>query len=94
MPLETAPWDAVEYLTTLNKVIAFLEAAIEENDPAFLAHCLGVVARSKGMAQVAAEAGVTREALYKALSRDGDPKLSTLFGVLKALGLRMEIKAA
>jgi probable addiction module antidote protein len=94
MTIETAPWDAAEFLTTPGKVAAYIEAAMEENDPTFFAYALGVVARSKGMAQVAAEAGVTREALYKALSRDGDPKLSTVFGVLKALGLRMEIKAA
>ena len=56
-------------------------------------HALGVVARAKGMTQLAKEAGVTREALYKALSLNGDPKLSTFFGVMKALGMKLGVAA-
>lgn len=53
---------------------------------------LGDIAKSKGMANVAREAGVTREALYRALSKTGDPRLSTLLGVMKALGLEISVK--
>jgi probable addiction module antidote protein len=90
----TSAWDAAEVLDTPETIAAYLEAALEENDPALLTHALGVAARAQGMGKVADEAGVTREALYKALSAEGDPKLSTLLGVLKALGLRLDIKAA
>jgi len=55
---------------------------------------LGVVARAKGMSQVARETGLSREALYKALMPDGDPKLSTLLSVLKALGMKVTARAA
>lgn len=94
MALETTPWDAADLLDSPTAVAAYLEAVMAEGDPALFTDALGVVARSRGMGQIAAQAGVTREALYKALSTDGDPKLSTLFGVLKALGLRLDVRAA
>ena len=89
-----SPWDSAEVLDTPAAVAAYLEAALEEDDPALLTHALGVIARAQGMANIAEEAGVTREALYKALSADGDPRLSTFLGVLRALGLRLDIRAA
>lgn len=91
---KTSNWDSAEFLDTPEAIASYLEAALEEEDAALLTHALGVVARAQGMTQIALEAGVTREALYKALSADGDPRLSTLMGVLKALGLRLDIKAA
>lgn len=94
MSRQTTVWDSAELLDTPEAIVAYLEAALEDEDAAMLTHALGVVARAKGMTKIADDAGVTREALYKALSADGDPKLSTLFGVLKALGLRLDIKAA
>ena len=94
MALETTPWDSAELLDTPAAMAAYIEAAIEEGDASLLTHALGVAARAKGMSKIALDAGVTREALYKALSTDGDPKLSTLIGVLKALGLRLNIQAA
>jgi len=90
----TSPWDSAEVLDTPAAVAAYLEAALEEDDPALLTHALGVIARAQGMANIAEEAGVTREALYKALSADGDPRLSTFLGVVRALGLRLDIRAA
>ncbi|MFZ1773866.1 MAG: addiction module antidote protein [Rhizobiaceae bacterium] len=63
-------------------------------EPAVITHALGVVARAKGMSQLARDAGVTREALYKALTAEGDPKLSTFLGVLRALGIRLTAHAA
>ncbi|MBS7805328.1 putative addiction module antidote protein [Rhizobiales bacterium TNE-4] len=89
-----SPWDSAEVLDTPAAVAAYLEAALEEDDPALLTHALGVIARAQGMAKIAEEAGVTREALYKALSADGDPRLSTFLGVVRALGLRLDIRAA
>lgn len=92
--LKTIVWDPAEYLDTPASVAAYLEAAFEEGDPALIAAALGDVARAQGMTQLAAQAGVTREALYKALSPTGDPRLSTLLGVMKALGLRIRPSAA
>ena len=94
MTRTTSPWDSAEVLDTPAAVAAYLEAALEEDDPALLTHALGVIARAQGMAKIAEEAGVTREALYNALSADGDPRLSTFLGVLRALGLRLDIRAA
>lgn len=93
MPLETTRFDIQEYLKTPEQQVAYIEAALEEDDPAFLAKALGEVARARGMTQVAKDAGVTREALYRALSEKGDPRLSTLMGVMKALGLKLRIAA-
>lgn len=89
MPLETFPFDAAEYLDDEQGQAEFLAEAFEAGDPVFIANALGVVARARGMTGVAKEAGVTREALYKALSDRGDPKLSTLLGVVRALGMKI-----
>ena len=94
MARQTTAWDSAELLDTPEAIADYLEAALEEEDASLLTHALGVAARAKGMGKIAEEAGVTREALYKALSAEGDPRLSTLLGVLKALGLRLDIKAA
>lgn len=91
---QTSPWDSSELLHSPEAISAYLEAAFEDGDPALIAHALGVIARARGMGQIAKEAGVTREALYKALSMDGDPKISTFLGVIKALGLHLEIRPA
>ncbi|MGO4670054.1 addiction module antidote protein [Bosea sp. 2RAB26] len=93
MPLETTRFDIQEHLKTPEQQLAYIEAALEEDDPAFLAKALGEVARARGMTQVAKDAGVTREALYRALSEKGDPRLSTLMGVMKALGLKLRVAA-
>jgi probable addiction module antidote protein len=94
MTLETTPWDSAEFPDTQEAITAYVQAAFEDGDPAIITHAMGVVARAKGMTQLAREAGVTREALYKALTPDGDPKLSTFLGVLKALGLKLKTEAA
>lgn len=93
MALKTA-WDPADYLTTPSRIAAYLAAAFEDGDPALLAAALGDIARAKGMTEVAAKAGVTREALYKALSPNGDPRLSTLLGVMRALGLKLTPRPA
>ena len=92
MALETRPWDPSDHLDSPEAISAYLEAALEDGDPALFTHALGQVARAKGMSQIASDAGVSREALYRALSLEGDPRLSTLAGVLKAMGLRIAIE--
>lgn len=91
MAIETTRWDVTEYLDDEEAIFAYVEAAFEDGDPALIKHALGNVARARGMTAIAKEAGVTREALYKALSEKGDPKLSTLLGVAKALGVRLTV---
>jgi probable addiction module antidote protein len=94
MALETFPWDTAEFLETPEDIAGYLEAVFEDGDPALITHALGVVARAKGVTQIARKAGVTREALYKALSADGDPRLSTFLGVIKALGMKISTNPA
>ena len=94
MELSTTKWDPAEFLTSDEAIAAYLEAAFGEGDPKMIAVALGDIAKAKGMSAIAREAGVTREALYKSLSDRGDPKLSTLIGVMKALGLRFTVTKA
>jgi probable addiction module antidote protein len=89
MPISTEPFDASEFLTSPESQAELLADAFDSGDAAYIAHALGIVAKARGMTGVAREAGVTREALYKALSEKGDPRLSTLLGVAKALGLKI-----
>ena len=88
---ETIPWDSAAYLKTDEDIANYLEAVFEDGDPALIAHRLGVVARAKGMSQVAQAAGLGRESLYKALSKDGNPELATVLKVLHALGLKLKV---
>ncbi len=92
--LKTTAWDAAEYLDRPESIASYLEAAFEDGDPALIAAALGDVARAQGMTQLASQAGVTREALYKALSPSGDPRLSTFLGVMKALKIKIRPSAA
>jgi probable addiction module antidote protein len=94
MALKTTLWDASEYLDSPEAIAAYLEAAFEDGDPALIAAALGDIARAMGMTQLASRAGVTREALYKALSATGDPRLSTFLGVMKALDIKLTPRAA
>ena len=89
MKTEIKPFDAALYLDTPEAQAEVLNDALETGDAAYIANALGVIARARGMTQVARETGVTREALYKSLSLDGDPKLTTLLGVLKSLGFTL-----
>jgi len=87
--VETLPFDSARYLGDAEAQAELLADAFGSGDAGYIANALGVVARARGMSQVARDAGVTREALYKALSDDGDPRLSTLLGVVKALGIKL-----
>ena len=90
--METKPFDPASYLETEEDILYYLEAAMEENDPKHIASALGDVARSKGMSDIAKKAGLGRQALYKALSEDGNPTLETLVAVLGALGLTLTVQ--
>jgi probable addiction module antidote protein len=89
-------WDPAEYMKSEADMAAYLEACLEEapDDAAFIAAALGDVARAYGMMKVAESSGLTREGLYRALSKDGNPNFDTVLKVMKALGLRFAAKAA
>jgi len=88
---KTTRYDVAEYLRTPEEMAAYLEACIEESDgdAAFVAKALGNIARAKGMTQVARDAGLSRESLYKALSGDRTPSFDTILKVVHALGLEL-----
>ena len=86
---KTKPFDPAEYLDDSESIAAYLSDALESGDPAFIADALGVVARARGMSEVAREAGVSRESLYRALSADGNPEFATVLRVIQALGLQL-----
>jgi probable addiction module antidote protein len=85
----TRKWDAAEHLKSDAEITAYFEAALEDGDPAVVAAALGDIARAKGMTKIARETGLGRESLYKALSEDGNPELSTVLRVVRALGLEL-----
>jgi probable addiction module antidote protein len=90
MALELAPWDAAEFLTDEETIAAYLTEALESDDPKIIAKALGAVARARGgMAQLARDTGISREALYRALSENGNPELGTALKVMRALGVRL-----
>lgn len=89
--VETRPFDAANYLDSEEDILYYLEAAMEGNDPKHIASALGDVARSKGMTDIAKKAGLGRQALYNALSENGNPTLETLLAVLNALGLELSV---
>ena len=91
---QTRPWDAAGHLETPEDMAAYLEAALEDGDPALVAAALGDIARAKGMAQIARAAGLGRESLYKALSPDGNPELATVLKIVRALGLQLHATTA
>jgi probable addiction module antidote protein len=92
----TTRYDVAEHLRTREEMAAYLEACLEESDgdAAFIAKALGDIARAKGMSQVARDAGLSRESLYKALSGDRSPGFDTILKVIEALGLRLHAEAS
>lgn len=91
---KTRPWDAVEHLKNEEDMVAYLDAALEDGEPTLIIAVLGDIARAKGMTQLAREAGLGRESLYKALSPSGNPEFATILKVVSALGLRFHVEAA
>lgn len=91
---KTIPWDPAEHLESQADMAAYLEAALEEGDPALVAAALGDIARAKGMSQLARDTGLGRESLYKALSPTGNPEFATVMKVVAALGLKLHATPA
>ncbi|MDQ0324575.1 putative addiction module antidote protein [Rhodopseudomonas julia] len=87
-------YDSADYLESEEDIAGYLEAVMDEggDDPAFVAHALGVVARARNMSQLARDTGISREGLNKALSGEGNPTLDTILKVAKALGLRLSFQ--
>ena len=86
-------YDVTEYLETEEDMAAYLNAALEDGNPAVLSAALGDIARAKGMTQLARETGISRDGLYKALSPTGNPSFATVQKVIKALGMKVEVAA-
>src|SRR5665811_476981 len=93
---KTPRYDVAEYLRTPEEMAAYLEACLQEanGDAAFIAKALGNIARAKGMSQVARDAGLSRESLYKALSGERSPDFDTILKVIGALGLKLHAQAS
>ena len=89
MALKTTPFDSAKYLTDNKAVAAYLSDMMEEGDASVLAAALGNIARARGMAQIAQDAGIGREALYKALRPGAQPRFDTISRVCSALGVRL-----
>lgn len=84
-------YDAAEFLETDEDIVAYLNAALGDEDPSLVSAALGDIARARGMTQLAKDAGVTRDGLYKALSPSGNPSFSTVQKVVKALGYKIDV---
>jgi probable addiction module antidote protein len=93
---KTVPYDVAEQLRTPEEMAAYLDAWLAEapDDAAGITRALGDIARAKGMSQVARDAGLSRESLYKALSENGNPSFATVLKVARALGVRLHAEAA
>ena len=96
VPTKTMPYDVAAQLRTPEEMAAYLDAWLAEapDDAAGIARALGDIARAKGMTQVAKEAGLSRESLYRALSADGNPSFATVLKVARALGMKLHAEAA
>jgi probable addiction module antidote protein len=90
------PHDVAEYLRTPEDMAAYLDAWLSDapDDAAGIARAFGDIARAKGMTQVAKDAGLSRESLYRALSPEGNPSFATVLRVARALGVRLHVAAA
>jgi probable addiction module antidote protein len=94
MTIETRPFDPAAYLDSPEALLAYLDGAFADGEASEIADALGVVARARGMSQLAEDTGLTRQALYKALSSDGNPEFATVLKVLRAFGLRLHPEPA
>lgn len=88
------PYDPAEDLASNEAIALFMAQAFETGDAGYIAHALGVVARAKGMAQIAGQTGLSREQLYRSFSETGNPTLKTTLAVMKALGIELSAKVS
>jgi len=86
---ELKRFDAAEHLDTDEAIAEYLSIVLEENDPDALIHALGTIARARGMTQIAKDAGLGRESLYKALKEGASPRFDTIYRVIQALGVQL-----
>jgi probable addiction module antidote protein len=93
-PVQIQPWDPAEHFESEEDMAHYLQAALDEGDSALIIAALGDIARAKGMTQVARDAGLGRESLYKSLSLTGNPEFTTVLKVIEALGLKFHVEAA
>jgi len=94
MGLKTYPFDASEFLGSPESQAELIDDALDTGDASYVAHAIGVVARARGMTEVARLTGLSRESLYKALSAEGNPEFATILKVAKVLGIKITAKAA
>ena len=92
MAEKLTPYDPAEDLVSDEAIALFMAEAFETSDAGYIAHALGVVARAKGMAQIAGQTGLSREQLYRSFSANGNPTLKTTLAVMNALGIRLSAK--
>ena len=96
MTVKLTRYDTAEHLKSDEDIQAYLDAVLEEggDDPSYIIHALGIIARAKNMSQLARDTGLSREGLYKALSEEGNPTFATVAKVAKALGLQIKFQSA
>jgi probable addiction module antidote protein len=92
--VKSTKWDGADFLTSPKAIVAYLDAAFEDGDSRVIAKALGNVARVKSLPRIAKDIGVTKSGLHKALSENGDPRLSTFIAALKAMGFELKVKKA
>jgi probable addiction module antidote protein len=91
---KTTRFDAADYLDTEKRQVAYIAVALESGDADFVRDALGIVARARGMGEVAKNAGLNRESLYKALGESGNPEFGTVMRIVRALGLTLSARPA
>lgn len=91
---KTTRFDAADYLDTEERQVAYITAALETGDADFVRDALGLVARARGMGEIAKGAGLNRESLYKALGETGNPEFGTIMRIVRALGLTLSARPA
>ena len=90
----TTRFDAADYLESEERQVAYITAALETGDANFVRDALGIVARARGMGEIAKSAGLNRESLYKALGETGNPEFSTVMRIVRAMGLTLSARSA
>jgi probable addiction module antidote protein len=91
MPITTTKFNVLDHLKTIEEQVAYLEAAVDEDDPSFIAAAIGDVAKARGVSQFASETGLSREAIYKSFRPGGNPTIETINKALKVLGLKLSL---
>src|ERR1700722_4083705 len=90
----TTRFDAADYLDSVERQVAYITAALETGDANFVRDALGIVARARGMGEIAKSSGLNRESLYKALGETGNPEFSTVMRIVRAMGLTLSARSA